>query len=219
MVRWDSPVYCIIECLEIVIYPSHSKQYAAQCQIINTVEVIWNEMHQMLFHIWQTCPSMQILWWWINFITIHRQTTSPHLVNTSWRGHYHSVHPEFTHINQTCGEKNNASFYTANYNNYIKKCKIKISITFHHFSDFLTVMLHKILQYSSGQFFGIQTTNEQGSSIPHEHTNQTFKLSFRLFLLVFSVWGHYPPPCICTKKNNFFFNPHHLLFVSCSGNG
>jgi hypothetical protein len=36
-----------------------------------------------------------------NFITIHWQTTSPHLVNTSWRGHYHSVHLEFTHINQT----------------------------------------------------------------------------------------------------------------------
>jgi hypothetical protein len=78
-------------------------------------------------------------------------------------------------------------FLHSNYNNYIKKCKIKISITFQHFSNFLMVMLDNILQYSPGQFFGIQTTNRRGSSIPHDHINQTLKLTYRYFLSVFSV--------------------------------
>jgi len=59
----------------------------------------WNAPNA--FHICHTCPSTQILWCQINLITIHGQTTSPHLVNTSWRGHYHSVHLKFMHINQS----------------------------------------------------------------------------------------------------------------------
>jgi len=78
-------------------------------------------------------------------------------------------------------------FLHSNSNNYTKKCKIKISITFQHFSNFLMVMLGNTLQYSPGQFFGIQTTNRGGSSIPNDHTNQTFKLTYRYFLLLFSV--------------------------------
>jgi len=102
MVRWGNPMYCIIQGSGITITsPNHSKQYAFQCQFINTLKVAWNEKHQMLFHICHTCPSTQILWCWIDFITIHRQTTSPLLVNTSWSGHYDSVHLKFTHINQS----------------------------------------------------------------------------------------------------------------------
>ena len=141
-----------------------------------------------------------------NFITIHFQTTCPHLVNTSWRGHLPFCTSR-THTHQSIGHVVKIimlQVLTSNYN-YIKKCKIKISITFQHFSNCLTVMLDKILQYSPGQFFGIQTT-EGGSSIPHDHTNQTFKLSYRYFLLVFSVWRNYPLPCICTK-NQFFLQP------------
>jgi hypothetical protein len=73
-------------------------------------------------------------------------------------------------------------FLHSNYNNYIKKCKTKISITFQHFPNFLKVILNKILHYSPGNSLGFRQQIEGGSSIPHDHTNPIFKLSNRYFI-------------------------------------